>query len=499
MTLRPRNVNWKNVGDNYSDALHIPVAHPGLTRLFGATYRVESKRMGGPHGRATSPTSRRATGPSACTRSTCPTRRHLRRRQAPLVGVLQAVAELRVRRLSGPGGHHAVDPDLADADADPRDRLRAPGRAPRNARRALLQLAHQPAGERRGHACSSSACRTAWPRAVTASGRWRAGEVALRSFGKRLRSLIPECARRRAARRGWSRAQRPLELVSGQPPQARAGARDGGGRGQHDRLGHLPAARDARGRRQPHADRLGDRDRSARSRWRCCSASSRGASRWRAVPRPTPSMRSDRSRASQASLWYWAACLIGNVAIATAASGYLAAFFGLDAGPAHERVVHHRAAVARDRREHRESAIRRARSMVRCWSRAWCRCCWSATVGWCAFDAGAVPRVVERQRRIRSAQAVPQSLVLVFWAFTGLESASVAAAVVENPERNVPHRHDGRRAASRHSYIWRPASAIFGLAPAARSRRFERAVRAGRRARCSARPPARWSRSAAAC
>jgi phenylpropionate dioxygenase-like ring-hydroxylating dioxygenase large terminal subunit len=43
VTLRPRTVNWKNVGDNYSDALHIPVAHPGLTRLFGASYRVESR------------------------------------------------------------------------------------------------------------------------------------------------------------------------------------------------------------------------------------------------------------------------------------------------------------------------------------------------------------------------------------------------------------------------------------------------------------------------
>jgi phenylpropionate dioxygenase-like ring-hydroxylating dioxygenase large terminal subunit len=43
VTLRPRNVNWKNVGDNYSDGLHIPVAHPGLTRLFGATYRVEAQ------------------------------------------------------------------------------------------------------------------------------------------------------------------------------------------------------------------------------------------------------------------------------------------------------------------------------------------------------------------------------------------------------------------------------------------------------------------------
>ena len=43
MTLRPRAVNWKNVADNYSDGLHIPVAHPGLTRLFGRGYGIEAK------------------------------------------------------------------------------------------------------------------------------------------------------------------------------------------------------------------------------------------------------------------------------------------------------------------------------------------------------------------------------------------------------------------------------------------------------------------------
>jgi phenylpropionate dioxygenase-like ring-hydroxylating dioxygenase large terminal subunit len=42
VTLRPRGVNWKNIGDNYSDGLHIPVAHPGLTRLFGRSYGVEA-------------------------------------------------------------------------------------------------------------------------------------------------------------------------------------------------------------------------------------------------------------------------------------------------------------------------------------------------------------------------------------------------------------------------------------------------------------------------
>lgn len=40
--LRDRAVNWKNVGDNYSDNLHIPVAHDGLTRLFGRSYAIEA-------------------------------------------------------------------------------------------------------------------------------------------------------------------------------------------------------------------------------------------------------------------------------------------------------------------------------------------------------------------------------------------------------------------------------------------------------------------------
>src|SRR4051812_7973157 len=42
VTLRPREVNWKNVADNYSDGLHISVAHPGLTRLFGRGYAISA-------------------------------------------------------------------------------------------------------------------------------------------------------------------------------------------------------------------------------------------------------------------------------------------------------------------------------------------------------------------------------------------------------------------------------------------------------------------------
>ncbi|MGD0192416.1 MAG: aromatic ring-hydroxylating dioxygenase subunit alpha [Rhizomicrobium sp.] len=52
VTFRPRRVNWKNVGDNYSDGLHIAVAHPGLKRLMDNSYGVEASahvdKMWGP-------------------------------------------------------------------------------------------------------------------------------------------------------------------------------------------------------------------------------------------------------------------------------------------------------------------------------------------------------------------------------------------------------------------------------------------------------------------
>jgi phenylpropionate dioxygenase-like ring-hydroxylating dioxygenase large terminal subunit len=43
VTHRPRPLNWKTIADNYSDHLHIPVGHPGLTRLFGRNYRIEAQ------------------------------------------------------------------------------------------------------------------------------------------------------------------------------------------------------------------------------------------------------------------------------------------------------------------------------------------------------------------------------------------------------------------------------------------------------------------------
>ena len=43
VTSRPRLLNWKTIADNYSDGLHIPIGHPGLTRLFGRSYKIEAR------------------------------------------------------------------------------------------------------------------------------------------------------------------------------------------------------------------------------------------------------------------------------------------------------------------------------------------------------------------------------------------------------------------------------------------------------------------------
>jgi phenylpropionate dioxygenase-like ring-hydroxylating dioxygenase large terminal subunit len=42
ITVRPREVNWKTVVENYADGLHVPVAHPGLAALCGDSYRLEA-------------------------------------------------------------------------------------------------------------------------------------------------------------------------------------------------------------------------------------------------------------------------------------------------------------------------------------------------------------------------------------------------------------------------------------------------------------------------
>ena len=87
------------------------------------------------------------------------------------------------------------------------------------------------------------------------------------------------------------------------------------------------------------------------------------------------------------------------------------------------------------------------------------------TVGWTAFD-GAQFSASWNVSGQPLYQALPNSLALVFWAFTGLESACVAAAVVANPERNVPIATLAGVLIAALFYIG-ASIVIFGIAPAA--------------------------------
>ena len=166
---------------------------------------------------------------------------------------------------------------------------------------------------------------------------------------------------------------------------------------------------------------------------------------------------------SQASLWYWAACLIGNVAIATAAASYLSAFFGWQAGPAMSAFFTIALLwlvtfvnLVSPRFVGQVDGPLLVAGMI--------PLLLAVTIGWSAFDAAQFRESwnVSGQSLY---QALPQSLVLVFWAFTGLESASVAAAVVENPERNVRIATIAGVLIAALVYIG-ASIVIFGLAPA---------------------------------
>jgi arginine:agmatine antiporter len=137
----------------------------------------------------------------------------------------------------------------------------------------------------------------------------------------------------------------------------------------------------------------------------------------------------------QANALYWMSCWIGNIAIAVAAMGYLANFV-----PALNAPLPGAFATAGFIWLLTAVNILGPRLVCQVESLAivigLVPILLVATGGWWYFDGGLFAQSwnVQHQPAI---QVIPQSLVLLFWAFTGLESASVASAVVENPRRNV--------------------------------------------------------------
>jgi arginine:agmatine antiporter len=138
----------------------------------------------------------------------------------------------------------------------------------------------------------------------------------------------------------------------------------------------------------------------------------------------------------QATVLYWICAWVGNMAIALGAVGYLAAFFPALATPLNAAF----AAVGiiwlvtlinvfGPRFACQVESVTLLAGLI--------PIVLVATAGWFWFQ----PETFRQSWNVSGQpayQAIPGSLVLVYWAFVGLESASVGTAIVENPTRNVP-------------------------------------------------------------
>ncbi len=165
----------------------------------------------------------------------------------------------------------------------------------------------------------------------------------------------------------------------------------------------------------------------------------------------------------QATLIYWICCWVGNIAIAIAAIGYLASLLPVFAVPIN-------GALATIGLIWLVTLVNILGARLTCQFESVTLLAGLipillvATAGWVYFDP-AVFQASWNVSGLPAATAIPQSLVLVFWAFVGLESASVATAVVDNPKRNVPLATLGGVMIAGLIYV-ASCAAIMGLIPA---------------------------------
>jgi len=173
----------------------------------------------------------------------------------------------------------------------------------------------------------------------------------------------------------------------------------------------------------------------------------------------------------EAGFAYWLSCLVGNLALATAVIGYLAFFFPALKTPVMTTVgslaaiwLLTLANIVGPRfigRLHGASlAIGLLPIIV------------AAVLGWIYFD----PHVFQQSWNVTAvldphhvgktdANAISGSIVPIFWAFLGLESASVCARVVRDPKKNVPLATFGGVGLAAVIYI-AASAAVFGVLPA---------------------------------
>lgn len=204
VTLRPRRVNWKNVADNYSDALHINVAHPGLTRLFGKDYGLQAqpwvdKMWGTLLGEPMRGWSERRY------QALLPEVAHLppeRRRLWTYFKLWPNTAfdlypdQIDFMQFIPVSPTQTLIREIAYVHPDERREMRAARYLNWRINRQV-NLEDKALIERVQAGMGSSSYTT---------GPLGEGEVCLRSFGRRMRGLIPECRLPRAPTAGWYRA-----------------------------------------------------------------------------------------------------------------------------------------------------------------------------------------------------------------------------------------------------------------------------------------------------
>jgi phenylpropionate dioxygenase-like ring-hydroxylating dioxygenase large terminal subunit len=205
VTLRTRYVNWKNVTDNYSDGMHITVAHPGLTRLFGQSYGIEAQswvdKMWG-YLRDT-PSSQRS---ERMYQSVLPASPHLpdsRQRLWTYFKLWPNVAfdiypdQIDFMQMIPVSPTETLIREIAYAHPDSRREMRA-------ARYLNWRINRRVSAEDK---TLIERVQTGMQSRSYAPGPLGKNEVSLRSFAKRMRDLIPESRLDRAPTPGWQHHQ----------------------------------------------------------------------------------------------------------------------------------------------------------------------------------------------------------------------------------------------------------------------------------------------------
>lgn len=138
----------------------------------------------------------------------------------------------------------------------------------------------------------------------------------------------------------------------------------------------------------------------------------------------------------QTNYIYWLACWVGNVAIALVITGYLSDFIpslrtplGAACGTAAVLWAGTLLNILGPRAVGGSGALALFLGLGPILA--------IAVLGWFWFD----PTIFAASWNVSGkpmGEAVPGALVLVFWAFLGIETAAVAAEVVEHPRRNLP-------------------------------------------------------------